>query len=143
MLHYDIKDWDPEALIFEINNKTETDFNEQLERQYNDLNKVDKYVVDHFESFEKGMILENIKIEGYGSTGISKKLNSICDCVRMRKKAYEEEFGDYGGVSAQIRVYKIKPESQIRDLYNIIKYKAYQSKPQNEDSSAEIDEKPY
>jgi hypothetical protein len=106
-----------------------------LERQYNDLNKVDKYVVDHFEDFQKGVILEDVKIEGYGSTGISKKLNSICDCIRMRKKAYEETIGErYYGTASQIRVYKIKPVDQIGDLYNIIKYKNYQNKPEHEDA---------
>ena len=137
LLHYmrtqiDISDFHPERLIRQINSNTQTNYNEQLERQYLDLNAVDRYVVDHYKQFEIGMALELIKIDGYKSTGIAKKLNTICDVSRMRKGVYKKLIEDHTDIFVpmditqdQVRVYKLKSKQQIPDLYAIIEYRAY------------------
>ena len=118
LLHYmktqiDVSDFDGEVLIRKINAKTDTDYNEQLERQYADLNAVDKYVVDNYKAFVDGMTSENISyitIEGYKTSGIQKKLNNICNVDRRR-------------VNGKLtRIDTLKPKEQMKDLWNIIEY---------------------
>ena len=121
LLHYmrtqiDVSDFDAETLIRQINTRVEIDYNEQLERQYADLNAVDKYVVDHYKIFVDGMTsedIENIHIEGYKTAGIQKKLNNICDVVRKRMNG------------KRLMVYTLKPREQMKDLWDIIDYRNY------------------
>ena len=132
LLHYmrtkiDLTDFNPERLIRQINNNTQTTYNEQLERQYLDLNNVDKYVVDNHERFVKGICLEQIHIDGYKSTGIARKLNAICNVKRTTPKHVGEIFGDdFIPSSHRIRVYTLKPKEQIPDLYKIIENMEHQ-----------------
>ena len=140
LLHYmktqiDVSDWNPERLIRQINNNTNTCYNEQLERQYLDLNSVDKYVVDNHQLFIHGVALDDIHVEGYKSTGLARKLSSICDVQRITRKQYEALIEDHpdvyvnwfgsGGSQKQLRIYKLKARVQIPDLYAIIDYKVY------------------
>ena len=134
LLHYlrtkiDITDFNPEKLIRIINSRTNVDYNEQLERQYNDLNKIDRYIVDHADEFLRGIALDDIgNIDGYKRNGIAKKLSTNCEVNRMRVKKYKELLGD-GFTCAQgekVRVYKLKPRNQVPSLYNIIDYLKYQ-----------------
>ena len=151
LLHYmrtqiDISDYHPERLIRQINANTQTNYNEQLERQYLDLNAVDRYVVDHYKQFEIGMALDLIKIDGYKSTGIAKKLGSICDVTRMVNSKYskmieghEDLFGYMNITQYQVRVYKLKAKQQIPDLYAIIEYKAYNDSNDEQDANDNVD----
>ena len=137
LLHYmktqiDVSDFNPERLIRKINSNTNVEFNEQLERQYNDLNAVDRFVVDNYKMFELGLALEDIRIEGYKPTGLSKKLISTCDRVRVRKNKYQKLINDnpdiYGSIycqSNQVTLFKLKSKEQIPDLHAIIEYRAY------------------
>lgn len=119
LLHYmktqiNVENWDAEELIRKINSNTQCEYNENLEAQYLDLNSVDRYVVDNYKLFIDGIIIDDIKIEGYKSTGLGRKLKSICDSKRVivdGKKTTK---------------YILKPREQIMDLYNIIEYKDYE-----------------
>ena len=107
-----------------------TPYNEQLEQQYLDLDPVIRYVVDHYKQFEIGMILEFIHIDRYCSTGIAKKLGSICDVTRMVKNKYNklieqhtDIFGSMNVTQDRVRVYTLKSRDEIPYLYAIIDYK--------------------
>ena len=70
LLHYmrtkvDISDFNPEKLIREINSNTNVEYNEQLERQYLDLNAVDRYIVDIYYKFIYSIALDDIHVDGY------------------------------------------------------------------------------
>ena len=135
LLHYmltqiNVDGWNPESLIRAINARTDVDFNENLERQYQDLNAVDKYVVNHSKEFRRGIALCQIRnIESYKPDGIAKKLRATCDCVRMSTKKYLDTIvGDYEDISeTKVRVYTLKPKEQIPDLYAIIEYQEHQA----------------
>jgi len=120
LLHYmkteiDVKDFDAEDLIRDINNRVKTDYNEQLERQYLDLNSVDKYVVDHYMDFVEGVSSNYLPdLNGYTTQGIQRKLNSICDVIRKQ----------VGGVRS--RIYKLKSKEELPDLWSIIEYQHYE-----------------
>ena len=103
--------------------------NTEIERQYNNLNSVDRYVIDHHKKFERGLALENIEIEGYKATGLSKKLASTCDRLRIRKGKYQKLIEDnpdiYGSIycqSKQVTLFKLKPRDQIPQIYELIEY---------------------
>ena len=60
LLHYmkneiNVSDFNSEKLIRDINSRINIDYNEQLERQYADLDAVNKYVVDNYKDFVKGV----------------------------------------------------------------------------------------
>ena len=132
LLHYmrtqiDVSDFDGERLIRKINSNTQTDYNEQLERQYLDLNNVEKYVVENYELFEKGLTsynIEHITIEGYSAAGIKRKLNAICDVKIQQHKE--------GKKVNKSRLYTLKPKEQIPDLYNIIEYRHFGEEDTND-----------
>ena len=92
LLHYMLtqfhpEDFDFEELIFEINNNTQTNYNENLERQYNDLNAVEQYIVDHSKEFEIGFgRLQYLKIPGYLQKGIAKNswISSKRNCKNIQ-----------------------------------------------------------
>ena len=128
LLHYmiheiDVSGFNPEQLIRDINSRTNVDYNENLQRQYECLNKVDQYVVDHYEMFvEGGVTLNDISdIDGYKANGIAKKLQAICDAKRVK----------IAGVKTT--VYKLKPREQIPDLYNIIDYIHYENQEEEQE----------
>ena len=154
LLHYMLtqfhpEDFDFEELIFEINNNTATDYNEQLERQYNDLNGVEQYIVDHSKLFRAGFWqVQAISVTGFTQKSVIKQLNKYCDAKRIRRggteaKIIDEQMGASavdgmdGYIEApkiyvercrdQITIYRLKPENQIPDFYNIIRYKEYQA----------------
>ena len=152
LLHYmktqiDVSDWNSERLIRQINNNTNTYYNENLERQYLDLNGVDKYVVDHYKKFIYGIALDDIYVEGYKSTGLARKLSSVCDVQRITLKQYKkiiEEHRDIYGSwfhtsssQKQLRIYKLKQREQIPDLYTIIDYKTYNEQDDNNEDEEE------
>ena len=104
------EDFDFEELIFEINNNTQTNYNENLERQYNDLNAVELYIVDHSKEFEIGFgrlqylkipgylqgRLQYLKIPGYLQKGIAKIFNKYCNSKRIHKNSKEaKEIQDF------------------------------------------------
>ena len=135
LLHYfrtqiDVSNFNPEKLIREINARTDVDFNENLERQYEDLNAVDKYVVDHHKLFRRGIALEEIEgIASYKKEGIAKKLRATCTCERMTAKKYVETiaYDDRGSIyNNRVQVFTLKPKEQIPDLWAIIQYKEFQ-----------------
>ena len=102
LLHYMLtqfhpEDFDFEELIFEINNNTQTNYNENLERQYNDLNAVEQYIVDHSKEFEIGFgRLQYLKIPGYLQKGIAKIFNKYCNSKRIHKNSKEaKEIQDF------------------------------------------------
>ena len=136
LLHYmrtkiDLTDFNPERLIRQINNNTQTTYNEQLERQYLGLNAVDKYVVDNYERFVKGICLEQIYVEGYKSTGIARKLNAVCNVKRIAAKQFQAfDDDDFVPTTNRIRVYTLKPKEQIPDLYKIIEYIEFNKHPE-------------
>ena len=107
----DVTGWNPEQLIREINADTKNSENEQLERQYYSLDKVNGYVVDNWEAFKKGVNLADVKIDGYGSKGIALKLRAICEKKRMTIDGNRDW------------VYVLKPREQIPDLWNIAEWK--------------------
>ena len=164
LLHYMLTQFTPdnfnfEKLIIETNNNTQTNYNENLERQYEGLDGVNKFVVDHWQWFTVGFPVDVMKIEGYKTTGIAKKLKAICEePTRIRqnsKKVKElkqqyENFDAYDGCTysiydasstKQIRFYKLKEREQIPDLYNIIDYKKFQEKYYEEIDEPEEDNK--
>ena len=145
LLHYmktqiNITDFNPEALIMKINNNTHTEHNEQLDRQYNSLNLVDKYVVDYYEYFVYGMPLNEIVIPGYKSTGIAKALQATCNVKRLREKQMQEIILAHDDVykmfhnapAGRCTVYVLKSKEEIPDLYNIIEYIQYNRRKDNE-----------
>ena len=81
---------------------------DEVSRKYEDLNTVEKYVVDNHEKFMKGVKLNDIKIEGYETISIAKKLQSTCE---MKRKQVD---------GVRNRIYKLKPREQIPDIYAII-----------------------
>lgn len=147
LLHYMLTQFDPdsfnfEKLIIETNNNTKTIYNEQLERQYEGLDGVNKFVVDRYQWFEIGFPIDKICIEGYKTTGIAKKLKSICDepiRLRINSKKVKELQDQYISIddvtpnvynefeTTKSRFYKLKSREQIPDLYNIIDYKKFQA----------------
>ena len=126
--HFQIFEVIPETdtLSLESNKQqpdTQTIHDEQLEHQYLDLNAVEKYVVDNYERFIKGICLEQIHIKGYKSTGLARKLNAICNIKRTTLKQYKKEYGeDFIPTTKQVRVYSLKPKDEIPDFYKIIEY---------------------
>ena len=96
LLHYlitqvNLDHFNPETLVRTINARTSVDYNENLERQYEDLNAVEKYVVNHSQLFKRGIAFCVIpSIESYKRDGIAKKLRAICDVVQMRARKYIE-----------------------------------------------------
>jgi len=125
LLHYmktkiDVSDFNPERLIREINSDYKKDYNEQLERQYADLNVVDRYVVDNYKDFIKGIYLDSLdgavqNMPGYTLKGVSKRLNSVCDGSRPYDSSQKKKRTRF----------ILKPRSEIPDLYNIIDYIHY------------------
>ena len=108
-----------------------TNYNEQLEQMYLQLDPVIRYVVDHYKQFEMGMALNLIHIDRYYSIGIAKKLRSICDCQRMRMKKYNkwiavhaDIFDSMNVTQEKVRVYTIKSRQELPELYTLIDYKA-------------------
>ena len=151
LLHYMLTQFQPEQFDFEeliinINNNSQTNYNEQLERQYQCLDSVHRFVVDHYKLFEIGFPVDFIKLDGYKTTGISKKLKSICqEPTRHRQNSkivhdYQEQYnrlnidmekldGIFDPMSKiMLRFYKLKPQGEIPDLYNIIEYKRFQDR---------------
>ena len=135
LLHYmltqiDVSSWNPERLIRDINARTDVEYNENLERQYEDLNAIDKYVVDHAKLFKRGISLEEIdNIGSYKRDGIAKKLRATCVCVRMSAKKYIETIAhdDHDSIyKEKVHVFSLKPAEQIPDLYAIVAYKEHQ-----------------
>ena len=145
LLHYmrtqiDVSDFNPERLIREINGRVNVSYNEQLERQYEDLNAVERYVVDNYKDFVNGITPEYIeacmKLPGYTVLGIQKKLNDLCEVGRRN---YKSASGKY----KKERVYTLKSRTQKPDLYNIIDYINYVEQPKDEvdkKNNIEIDE---
>lgn len=123
LLHYlltrvDVSDFDPEQLIRKINSETETEYNEQLERQYADCSAVDRFVIDHFQDFETGIDTDYIRnnmntLPAHTVNSVSRALNTICTKKRIMKNGHK------------LTVYQLKPAEQIQDLYNIIRYRVY------------------
>jgi hypothetical protein len=142
----DISKFDPESLIRKINSDVNCEYNEQLERQYADLNGVDRYVVDNWKLFNQGYPLDLIKIEGYSSRGITLKLSSVCENnYREYKKNIKHiskpELALIKG--ERIRLYKLKKDSDIPDLISIINYRKHQEelleiKIKSDDTDEEI-----
>ena len=106
---------------------TQTISNTEIEKKYNDLNSVDRFVVDNYKMFELGLALEDIKIEGYKPTGLSKKLIVTCEKSRMRKGKYQKLINDnsdiYGSIycqTNQVTLFKLKPRDQIPQIYELI-----------------------
>ena len=100
---------------------------QKISQQHFDLNAVEKYVVDNYERFVKGICLEQIHIDGYKSTGLARKLNAICNVKRIAAKHVGEIFGDdFTPTAKRIRVYTLKPKEQIPDLYKIIENMEHQ-----------------
>ena len=158
LLHYMLTqfkpdDFDFEELIFNINNNTQTDYNENLERQYNDLNGVEQYIVDNSKEFEVGFgRLQQMSLPGYPQKSIIKILNRYCNTKRIRKGSQEakdideqlnklkhkddmdgyhdESYIYVHGDRKLITIYRLKSEKEIPDFYNIIKYKQYQDEHQ-------------
>ena len=96
---------------------------QKISQQHFDLNAVEKYVVDNYERFIKGICLEQIHIKGYKSTGLARKLNAICNIKRTTLKQYKKEYGeDFIPTTKQVRVYSLKPKDEIPDFYKIIEY---------------------
>ena len=99
------------------------------EEMYNNLNDVDKFVVNNYDKFERGLCLDNIVMEGniknYTQTGIIKILHYSCTSKRMKRNTYRKIVNnDYENIPDKtlITVYTIKPKEQIPDLWNIIEY---------------------
>ena len=140
LLHYlktqvDFSDFHPQNLICYINERASLVFNEQFERQYEDLNAVDKYVVDNSQKFRRGKSLTEIMDDGgiasYKATGIAKKLRATCTFERMTTKRYLETIAanDHCELifESRVMVYRLKPKEQIQDLYAILAYTEHQS----------------
>ena len=118
LLHYlktqvNLDHFNPETLVREINARTSVNYNEQLERQYEDLNAVEKYVVNHSQLFKRGIAFSEIpNIESYKRDGIAKKLRAICDVVRMWTRMYIQTraFEDHGSIfEDRVKVRTLKP----------------------------------
>ena len=95
------------------------------EEIYNNLNSVDKFVVDNYDKFKRGLALDNISIKNHSQTDIIKKLNYTCTAKRMTQNAYRKLVNNnYETIPDKQRfsVYTIKPKEQIPDIYNIIEY---------------------
>ena len=87
-------------------------------------------MVDHYKLFRRGIALEEIEgIASYKKEGIAKKLRATCTCERMRVKKYIETIAhdDHRSIYGEkVRVFTLKPQEQIPDLYAIIQYKEFQ-----------------
>ena len=154
LLHYMLTQYHPEnfkfqRLIIETNNNTETEFNENLERQYNDLNAVEQYMVDNSREFIIGYTrINTLSISGYTKKALCKVLNKYCNTKRIRMNS-KESYSIHQQIhdifpnridliddrdSSKITVYRFKEEKEIPDFMNIVKYKQYQENltPSNE-----------
>ena len=110
----DVSDFNPEKLIRDINSRVELDYNEQLERQYADLDTVNKYVVDYYKDFVKGVTSDDLpQLQGYTKQGIQRKLNILC---KVDRKQIDGN---------RVRIYTLKDKTQNPDLWNIIEYIHY------------------
>ena len=126
LLHYmktkiDVKDFNTERLIREINSDYKKEYNEQLERQYADLNVVDRYVVDNYKNFINGKWLESLEgtlaqsMPGYTLKGVAKRLNSVCIGDRIYNNESKEKK----------QIFILKPRKENPDLFSIIDYIHY------------------
>jgi len=125
----DVSKWDAERYVNEKNNDIDADYNENLERQYYDLDLVDKFVVDNITKFIDGYpsnMITNDTINGYKANGIFKKIREYCDEVRKQEGNYK------------IRIYTFNKD-KANELWNIAYYKNreeieeyYKSKEVNE-----------
>ena len=146
LLHYMLTQFHPETykfqrLIIETNGNTNVDYNENLERQYNDLNAVEQYIVDNSREFIIGyMRIGTLSIPGYTKKAISKILNRYCNTKRIRMNS-KESYSIHKQIhdiypkridliddedNSKITVYRLREEREIPDLMNIVKYKQYQ-----------------
>ena len=164
LLHYMLtqfkpEEYDLEQLIFETNQNTQTDFNEQLERQYADLNVVESFVADNYQFFLIGYPVDYMRFEGYKTKGISTKLQTICEepkrirTTSKEAKKMQEEYDKLPnphnininiytsnpGDMRKLSFYKLLPKEQIPDLFNIIEYKKFQDK-MDEDRNEDTEE---
>jgi hypothetical protein len=159
LLHYlktqvNIDEWNAQDLIIAIHCDAKAHFNEDLEREYGDLNKIDRLVVDNSKVFEIGVPLERISVlsdqddvKGNTANGIAKKLNSICTSMRISLKRFEEiqlcynDAYSHCGIRSVIHnprpmIYILKPRANQQDaMWNIIDYM------RNKEPRAETEEK--
>lgn len=120
LLHYmrtqiDLSDFNPERLIRAINSRTDVDYNESLDRQYNNMSKIHLLICDKYKAFIKGITSEEIeerfgKVDGYTTKGIFSKVREVCNATRVRVNG------------RRLYSYKLKPMKQIKGFWNIIRY---------------------
>ena len=123
LLHYlntqvEVSDFNAERLIRTINARTNVEYNEQLERQYDSLNLVEKYIVDNHKDFEKGIgkdyVMQYMKLSGWDDRAIKKQLKNLCEPPKRIQR---------DGVRKPYLF--LKSRIQLQDLYNIIDYKEF------------------
>ena len=97
------------------------------EEMYNCLDDIDKYVVDNYEKFVRGLALDNIIIPGYSQKGIAMKIKDICTAKRMRINTYRKIVNNNDETipdKSRVTVYFLKPKEHMSIvLYNIIEEK--------------------
>lgn len=124
MLMVDINGWRAEKLIRELNSNVDGGYNEHLERYYAALNPVDRYVVDNYKKFQRGIALDCIKIPGYaGKVSLAKMLMRTCNHTRQRRGAYERNnYCVTEGTSEKVQVYTLKSRIELSEYWAVIDY---------------------
>lgn len=120
LLHYmltqvDVTGFNPEALIREISAQTSSGYNELLERQYNSLPPLHRWVVDRYTDVWANDTSVSIDIITSYNTSLSaaqagKQLSSICHSKRTMTKGQRTTY------------YRLKSRNEIEDFYRIIDY---------------------
>jgi hypothetical protein len=118
-------------LIREINGRVHVNYNEQLDRQYAELSRIDRYVVDNYNELKNGFHLGMINIPNCDPHVIGKKIASLSEQPpdRIYKtepiKKYSLEFAE-NKKGQRVIIYKLKCREQMKELWNIIDYKRFQ-----------------
>ena len=100
-----------------------------FEQAYSSLNFVERFIVDNYKLFEKGIAIDDIeRFEGLKRISIAKILCKECDVNRVRLGVYKGMYNDTKATTEKVRVYKLKPRQEIPDLYEMIDFKNNSSK---------------
>lgn len=120
----DVSGWRAERLIREINCDTSMQYNEHLERYYTAMNSVDRYVVDNYRLFERGVALDDIDIKGnWGKVSLGRLLMKTCNHTRVRLISYLNAVQRASKAkSEKVSVYTIKSRSEIKEYWDVIDY---------------------
>ena len=123
LLHYlkkvDIEGFNPERLIRQIASRTDVAVNEHLDREWQDMSALHRYVVQHYKDFTDEHGITSAEIQGqnlaWNETFIGRGLSTICTKRRVTINRVK-----------QTR-YFLKPREQVPHIWRQIDYQHHNS----------------